>query len=132
MGATDIQIASRAAPCGCAENEIYKELAAAIRAKFLARRDLIAAGDEHALTEACNDLMDMFAHSRVLKDLIRCAFTNPSDTTGREFLRSVKAVINGAAEVEVVLALQSARKPIGECTRAGIDAAHQAVIQLRS
>lgn len=114
-----------------AGNEHIKEISASIRAKFLARRDLIANGDDAALTKAADEMMDMFANTRVLKDLIRCAFTNPSDTTGREFLRAIKAVINDAAEVEVVQEQQpTSRNPISENTHAGINAARHAAMQL--
>lgn len=104
-----------------------------VQKKWLKRRDEIAAGDMTAIRAAKNDLMTYFMDSQELESLILSAVTNPSNTTGREFLRVLKAMITAEAttEAEMELGPKPSRRPLGTSTVAGLDALGDALASLK-
>lgn len=71
-----------------------------ISRQFYICRTEILTGNEQAIADVNDGLIDHFRHSRELRYLVRIALSQGCDTVGREFLRILKDVMQMNAEYE--------------------------------
>lgn len=104
MGAAELSGLARN-PAG-RRNAAIELVAAQVRdnvARHFSRaRAAILAGSDQAITEACDSLIEHFQHSSELRRLVRVALSQGCDTTGREFLRILKDVMQMNAEHDAI------------------------------
>lgn len=86
-------------------------LAAKCAQLFQRDRDQIVVGDVTVTRELCNSLLDYFANSAALAQLVRTALSTGAHVTGLEFVRMLTDVMHANVEAEAVreLAADAAR-----------------------